>query len=65
MKSQRTRSQERIIHLLKTLNRAVSAQELFVESKLYCIETAHREILVQMLRLSTPALPTPVPSYKD
>lgn len=31
MKSQRTRSQERIIHLLKTLNRAVSAQELFVE----------------------------------
>jgi Fur family ferric uptake transcriptional regulator len=31
MKSQRTRSQERIFHLLKTLNRAVSAQELFVE----------------------------------
>ncbi len=31
MKSQRTRSQERVFHLLKTLNRAVSAQELFVE----------------------------------
>jgi Fur family ferric uptake transcriptional regulator len=31
MKFQRTRSQERVFHLLKTLNRAVSAQELFVE----------------------------------
>lgn len=31
MKSQRTRSQERIYHLLKSLNRAVSAQELYIE----------------------------------
>lgn len=31
MKSQRTRSQERIYQLLKSLNRAVSAQELYVE----------------------------------
>jgi Fur family ferric uptake transcriptional regulator len=31
MKAQRTRSQERIYRLLKTLDRAVSAQELYVE----------------------------------
>jgi Fur family ferric uptake transcriptional regulator len=31
MKTSRTRSQERIIELLKTLNRPLSAQELFVE----------------------------------
>jgi len=31
MKLQRTRSQERILKLLKTLNRSISAQELFVE----------------------------------
>jgi Fur family ferric uptake transcriptional regulator len=31
MKAQRTRSQERIANLLKTLNRAISAQELYVE----------------------------------
>jgi Fur family transcriptional regulator, ferric uptake regulator len=31
MKAQRTRSQERIFRLLKTLDRAVSAQELYVE----------------------------------
>ncbi|HEY9861002.1 MAG TPA: Fur family transcriptional regulator [Candidatus Obscuribacterales bacterium] len=31
MKAQRTRSQERILALLKTLNRAVSAQDLYVE----------------------------------
>ena len=31
MKSQRTRSQERIFRLLKTLNRAISAQDLYVE----------------------------------
>jgi Fur family ferric uptake transcriptional regulator len=31
MKAQRTRSQERILALLKTLNRAISAQDLYVE----------------------------------
>ncbi|MCU0534027.1 MAG: transcriptional repressor [Hydrococcus sp. Prado102] len=31
MKAQRTRSQERIYRLLKTLDRAVSAQELYIE----------------------------------
>jgi Fur family ferric uptake transcriptional regulator len=31
MKVQRTRSQERILNLLKTLNRAISAQDLYVE----------------------------------
>ncbi|MFM8293994.1 MAG: Fur family transcriptional regulator [Microcystaceae cyanobacterium] len=31
MKAQRTRSQERIVRLLKALNRAVSAQELYLE----------------------------------
>jgi Fur family ferric uptake transcriptional regulator len=31
MKSQRTRSQERIVKVLKTLNRAISAQDLYIE----------------------------------
>jgi Fur family ferric uptake transcriptional regulator len=31
MKAQRPRSQERILNLLKTLNRAVSAQDIYVE----------------------------------
>jgi Fur family ferric uptake transcriptional regulator len=31
MKSQRTRSQERILLLLKSLNRAISAQDIYVE----------------------------------
>ena len=31
MKDQRTRSQERILNLLKTLDRAISAQDLYVE----------------------------------
>ncbi len=31
MKAQRTRSQERILKLLKTLNRAISAQDLYIE----------------------------------
>ncbi|NEP52438.1 MAG: transcriptional repressor, partial [Moorea sp. SIO3C2] len=31
MKGQRTRSQERILKLLTTLNRAMSAQDLYVE----------------------------------
>ena len=31
MKLQRTRSQDRILNLLKTLNRAISAQDLYVE----------------------------------
>lgn len=31
MKPQRTRSQERILSLLKTLNRSLSAQEIYVE----------------------------------
>lgn len=31
MKPRRTRSQDRIIDLLKTLNRAISAQDLYVE----------------------------------
>lgn len=31
MKAQRTRSQERIFNLLKTLNRSISAQDLYVE----------------------------------
>lgn len=31
MKLQRTRSQERLLNLLKTLNRAVSAQDIYIE----------------------------------
>ncbi|MBE9177384.1 transcriptional repressor [Oculatella sp. LEGE 06141] len=31
MKTQRTRSQERILILLKTLNRAISAQDIYIE----------------------------------
>jgi Fur family ferric uptake transcriptional regulator len=31
MKSQRTRSQERILNLLRTLNRAISAQDIYIE----------------------------------
>ncbi len=31
MKMQRTRSQEKILTLLKTLNRAISAQQLYIE----------------------------------
>ena len=31
MKTQRTRSQERILSLLKVLNRAISAQDIYVE----------------------------------
>ncbi|HEY9602260.1 MAG TPA: Fur family transcriptional regulator [Allocoleopsis sp.] len=31
MKVQRTRSQERILNLLKTLNRAISAQDIYIE----------------------------------
>lgn len=31
MKSRRTRSQERIINVLKTLSRAISAQDLYIE----------------------------------
>ena len=31
MKSQRTRSQDRILDLLKSLNRAISAQDIYVE----------------------------------
>jgi Fur family ferric uptake transcriptional regulator len=31
MKAQRTRSQERILNLLKSLNRAISAQDLYIE----------------------------------
>lgn len=31
MKTERTRSQERILKLLKTLNRAISAQDLYIE----------------------------------
>lgn len=31
MKPQRTRSQERILNLLKTLNRSVSAQDIYME----------------------------------
>lgn len=31
MKAQRTRNQERILNLLKSLNRAVSAQDIYVE----------------------------------
>jgi Fur family ferric uptake transcriptional regulator len=31
MKAQRTRSQDRILNLLKTMNRAVSAQDIYVE----------------------------------
>jgi Fur family ferric uptake transcriptional regulator len=31
MKSTRTRSQERIVKLLKSLNRAISAQDLYIE----------------------------------
>lgn len=31
MKAERTRSQERILNLLKTINRAISAQDIYVE----------------------------------
>jgi Fur family transcriptional regulator, ferric uptake regulator len=31
MKTQRTRSQERILSLLKSLNRAISAQDIYIE----------------------------------
>lgn len=31
MKTQRTRSQERILSMLKTLNRSLSAQEIYIE----------------------------------
>lgn len=31
MKAERTRSQERILNLLKSLNRAISAQDIYVE----------------------------------
>lgn len=31
MKTQRTRSQERILNILKSLNRSISAQDLYVE----------------------------------
>jgi Fur family ferric uptake transcriptional regulator len=31
MKADHTRSQERILNLLKTLNRAISAQDIYVE----------------------------------
>lgn len=31
MKAQRTRSQDRILNLLKTLNRSVSAQDIYIE----------------------------------
>ena len=31
MKAERTRSQERILNLLKTLNRGISAQDIYVE----------------------------------
>lgn len=31
MKAQRTRSQEKIFHLLKTLDRSISAQDVYVE----------------------------------
>ena len=31
MKAQRTRSQERILTILKTLNRSISAQDLYIE----------------------------------
>ena len=31
MKSQRTRSQDRVLDLLKSLNRAISAQDIYVE----------------------------------
>jgi Fur family ferric uptake transcriptional regulator len=31
MKAQRTRSQDRILNLLKTLNRGVSAQDIYIE----------------------------------
>jgi Fur family transcriptional regulator, ferric uptake regulator len=33
MKAQRTRSQERIVRTLKAINRAISAQELYVEMR--------------------------------
>ena len=33
MKAQRTRSQERILKLLKSLNRSISAQDLYIELK--------------------------------
>lgn len=33
MKAQRTRSQERIVHILKSLNRPISAQDLYLELK--------------------------------
>ena len=31
MKTQRTRSQERVLRLLKQLNRSISAQDIFLE----------------------------------
>lgn len=31
MKAQRTRSQDRILNMLKTINRSVSAQEIYIE----------------------------------
>ena len=31
MKAERTRSQQRILNLLKTLNRAISAQDIYIE----------------------------------
>ncbi|MER3477863.1 MAG: transcriptional repressor, partial [Leptolyngbya sp. ERB_1_2] len=31
MKAQRTRSQDRILNILKSLNRSISAQDLYVE----------------------------------
>ncbi len=31
MKAERTRSQERILNLLKTLNRAISAQDIYIQ----------------------------------
>jgi Fur family transcriptional regulator, ferric uptake regulator len=37
MKAQRTRSQERILNVLKSLNRAISAQDLYIELR-------HREM---------------------
>lgn len=34
MKTERTRSQERILKLLKTLNRAISAQDIYIELRI-------------------------------
>jgi len=33
MKAERTRSQEQILNLLKTLNRAISAQDIYIEMR--------------------------------